>query len=177
MATPGFRAEIVIDIHLSTVGHNSLFCKGAVAITHFLLVQRDLDLTGVGLCILGIRLPPHFSPRASHSLGFGSRQFMFLIVSDSVFSIAIWKFNVTVSLIAFAVLSGGIALNIRRMFRIPRLYQFLMFLICTCEGLVKVSFTHVLILIVWLDRKSSRSLGHTTLSWIAASSYIRTGPS
>src|SRR5579863_2098893 len=102
---------------------------------------------------------------------------MVLIVFYYIFRIAIWGRNVIVSLIAFVVLSSSVALNIRSMFHIPCLYQYLIFPICTCKGLVMVSSTCVLILIVRPDCKLRRSLGHTTLSWIAASSYIQTGAS
>jgi hypothetical protein len=53
---------------------------------------------------------------------------MVLVVSGSIIRIAIWNRNVKVSLIVFVVFSGSVALDIRRMFRVPCcLYQYLMF--------------------------------------------------
>ena len=120
-------AEIAINVQiLILVVHKSLLCKSDVMIRHSLPVERDSDLTGVRLCLLGIRLPHHYSPHASHSFGPDSSQLM-VLVSDSIFRIAIWNRNVMVSLIAFVVLSSGIALNMRRMFRVPCCsYQYLM---------------------------------------------------
>ena len=110
----------MINVHLLTlVVHKSLLCKDTVTIIHSPLVERDLNPTGVWLCLLGMRLPHHYSPRASHSFLSVSHSLTVLIVTESVFRIAIWNRGVIMSLIAFAVLSGGVALNIRRTFPIP----------------------------------------------------------
>jgi len=68
-----FSAEIGFNAYLVTVDHDTLCCKDTIPIAPSLLIYRVLDLTDIGFCLLGICLPYHRSPRASHPLDSGSR--------------------------------------------------------------------------------------------------------
>ena len=74
-----FGPEIVINIYSIAV-HDILFCMGHCTNHPFLPVESNLGFLGVGFYLLGVCLPHHRCPPASHPV---TRTIVILIVSLS----------------------------------------------------------------------------------------------